>query len=142
MKKFLISLACFVGFGVIVVLCYFFGYPREKILMKEGNYYLCEIRSGTDKENMTQQLVENDDYYIVVSSGNKMMSYSAEIGFKQDGKKYVGRIAGTGLKVEYMGETVYEGVYADELIVIGVQVESEVDGQTVITYYEYSYMMK
>ena len=142
MKKFLTVLGCMLGFCGIVTLCYFFGSVNYKIVMPEGNYYLVEIRQGEEKDNFESSIIENSDLYLKVLKGNKIESFSGETGFVQDGITYQCEVFGTALTVKNSEEVVYKGLFAEKLIVIGIEIVGEVDGEEITTYYEYCYELK
>ena len=129
MKKFLLWL---LGFGIIAgitVLCYFFAYPNHEIRMPIGEYYLVELRHGTDKSDFTSESYEDSLLYLQVYEDNKVQSFAGESGFVQDGQIYFCNIRGTSLKVKNgENEVVYTGLFAEEMIIIGIESEIEQDG--------------
>ena len=96
MKKFLIVLGCLIGFAVVVVLCYFFGFETREIVMPEGKYYLIQIRESFDENQFNETKFVNSQLYLQVFAENKVQSFSGETGFLQEDEIFDCKIHGTG----------------------------------------------
>jgi len=142
MKKFLTVLSCLLVFSGIVVLCYFFGYPKKEITVPVGEYYLEKIVEKTGEDDPIETEYTNGDLYLKVYKDNKIRSFSGDKGFVGSEYVYDFKLSGTNLTILYDGIKEYTGMFAEELIIIEFSEMVEVEGEEVEKIVHYYYQLK
>ena len=142
MKKFLTVLGCLIGFAGIVVLCYFFGYGSGEIVMPEGKYYLQQTRESVDEIDWVETKIDNSSLYLQVFEGNKLQSFSGDVGVLQDASIFDCEVYGTGLQILLNGEAKYEGFFVENLIIVRAKEKRQIDGEDKEFFVEYHYELK